>query len=164
MTSMFGLAGSRAARGGGERPPDASVAIRTWSACGACPPTRESWDYGVLAGEKARGKWLRRVPGVSGAASPRGGRSRAPQVTDSLESLGLAAGDTFRFDVATTGGADGGSSVDLLSTDAIRPGWGFDEDSTLDLTYTVAGSTVVPGIGGIAALAGLGLGRRRRNR
>ena len=73
---MFGLAGSRAARGGGERPPDASVAIRTWSACGACPPTRESWDYGVRAGEKARGKWSGRVPGVSGAASPRGGRSR----------------------------------------------------------------------------------------
>ena len=72
----FGLAGSRAARGGGERPPDASVAIRTWSACGACPPTRESWDYGVRAGEKARGKWSGRVPGVSGAASPRGGRSR----------------------------------------------------------------------------------------
>ena len=55
---------------------DASVAIRTWSACGACPPTRESWDYGVRAGEKARGKWSGRVPGVSGAASPRGGRSR----------------------------------------------------------------------------------------
>ena len=72
----FGLAGSRAARGGGERPPDASVAIRTWSACGACRPTRESWDYGVRAGEKARGKWSGRVPGVSGAASPRGGRSR----------------------------------------------------------------------------------------
>ena len=53
-----------------------SVAIRTWSACGACPPTRESWDYGVRAGEKARGKWSGRVPGVSGAASPRGGRSR----------------------------------------------------------------------------------------
>ena len=84
--------------------------------------------------------------------------------TFSLESLGLGIGDTFRFDVATTGGIDGASSVDLLSTDAIRPGWGFDEDSTLDLTYTVAGSTAVPGVGGIAALAGLGLARRRRNR
>ena len=84
--------------------------------------------------------------------------------TFSLESLGLAIGDTFHFDVATTGSSDGSSSVDLLSTSSIRPGWGFDEDSTLDLTYTVAGSTAVPGIGGVAALAGLGLARRRRTR
>jgi hypothetical protein len=84
--------------------------------------------------------------------------------TFSLESLGLAIGDTFHFDVATIGSSDGSSSVDLLSTSSIRPGWGFDEDSTLDLTYTVAGSTAVPGIGGVAALAGLGLARRRRTR
>lgn len=84
--------------------------------------------------------------------------------TFSLESLGLELGDTFHFDVATTGSADGSSSVDLLSTGDIRPGWGFDEDATLDLTYTVAGSTAVPGIGGVAGLAGLGFIRRRRAR
>ena len=84
--------------------------------------------------------------------------------TFSLESLGLAAGDTFHFDIATKGESGVGSSIDLLSTDVIRPGWGFDEDSTLDLTYTVAESTAVPGLAGTAALAGLGLVRRRRTR
>ena len=107
------------------------------------------------------GRWNEKESGTPDLARATSG---TVSWTFSLESLGLAAGDTFRFDVATTGGANGTSSLDLLSTDTIRPGWGFDEDATLDLSYTVAGSTAVPGIGGIAALAGLGLVRRRRTR
>lgn len=107
------------------------------------------------------GRWNQKETGTPDLARAASG---IVSWTFSLESLGLGIGDTFRFDVATTGGIDGASSVDLLSTDVIRPGWGFDEDATLDLTYIVAGSTAVPGIGGIAALAGLGLARRRRTR
>lgn len=107
------------------------------------------------------GRWNQKEAGTPDLARADSG---VVSWTFSLESLGLAVGDTFHFDVATTGTSNGSSSVDLLSTGSIRPGWGFDEDSTLDLTYTVAGSTAVPGVGGIAALAGLGLGRRRRTR
>ena len=42
-----------------------SVAIRTWSAvviesltCGACPPTRESWDCGVARGSRAHAEMV----------------------------------------------------------------------------------------------------------
>ncbi|MDG2021042.1 MAG: hypothetical protein P8J59_03730 [Phycisphaerales bacterium] len=84
--------------------------------------------------------------------------------TFSLASLGLSEGDTFYFDVATTGGSDNDPAIDLLSTDTIQPGWGYNSITGMDLTYTVASSTPVPGIGGIAALAGFGLAGRRRRR
>ena len=76
----------------------------------------------------------------------------------SLASLGLTAGQTIYFDVATSGGgADPG--VDHLSrSDAATPGWG---------TASVAGGflayTTVPTPGAIALLGLAGLaGRRRR--
>jgi hypothetical protein len=84
--------------------------------------------------------------------------------TFSLASLGLSQGDTFYFDVATTGGSNNDPAIDLLSTDVVQPGWGYNSVSGLNLTYTLASSTPVPGIGGLAALAGCGLAGRRRRR
>lgn len=84
--------------------------------------------------------------------------------TFSLASLGLSLGDTFYFDVATISDHDDASGIDLLSMDVIRPGWKDDSISGRNLTYTVASSMPVPGIGGLAALAGFGLIRQRRRR
>jgi len=84
--------------------------------------------------------------------------------TFSLASLGLSQGDTFYFDVATTGRSSNDPAIDFLSTDVIQPGWSDNSVSGLNLTYTVASSTAVPGISGLAALAGCGLAGRRRRR
>jgi hypothetical protein len=76
----------------------------------------------------------------------------------SLASLGLGAGQTFYFDVATSGGgADPG--VDHLSrADQATPGWGTASTAGGFLSYTT-----VPAPGAIALLGLAGLaGRRRR--
>ena len=85
--------------------------------------------------------------------------------TLSLGDLGLNAGDTLSFDVATTGSNMGDPGIDLASTSTVQPGWneGFSQSIT-PLTYTLGSTPVVPGIGGIAALAGFGLAGRRRRR
>ena len=73
--------------------------------------------------------------------------------TVSLAALGLAAGDTFRFDVWTQ--SSGNSVLDALSDGTARS-WNnnaFDTGANY-LTYTVA-AVPEPGTGAFAALAGL---------
>mgnify|MGYP003332994986 CR=1 FL=1 len=93
---------------------------------------------------------------------------RSAQEPDSFEEDGRdafgvasqAVGDVESKPVATD---DPG--IDLASTSTVQPGWGQGTSQSITpLTYTIGGSTpVVPGAGGVAVLAGLGLaGRRRR--
>lgn len=75
-----------------------------------------------------------------------------------LTSLGLAAGQSFFFDVASTGGGDGDPAIDLLSTDVTQPGWG--QGSTIG---TMLEYHVVPAPSVLAAFSVLALvGSRRR--
>lgn len=78
--------------------------------------------------------------------------------TMSLASLGLSAGQTISFDVATSGGgADPG--VDHLSrSDMATPGWGTASLAGGFLSYT---TVPTPGALALLGLAGLA-GRRRR--
>lgn len=76
----------------------------------------------------------------------------------SLASLGLSAGQTFYFDVATSGGG-GDPGVDHLSrSDMATSGWGSPSTSGNFLGYT---TVPAPGAIALLGLAGL-LGRRRR--
>jgi len=57
--------------------------------------------------------------------------------TVSVASLGLTLGDTFKFDVGTTGGGGGDPFVDLASrTDAATSGWSVASTSGHLLSYT----------------------------
>jgi hypothetical protein len=57
--------------------------------------------------------------------------------TVSLASLGLSLGDTFKFDVGTTGGGGGDPFVDVASRgDASTSGWGSASTSGALLSYT----------------------------
>ncbi len=78
--------------------------------------------------------------------------------TVSLSALGLAIGDTFSFDIGTTGGGDGDPAIDLLSTTDIQPGWGNGSTSPMGYSYTVVPA---PGVLALAGLAGLASRRRR---
>ena len=85
--------------------------------------------------------------------------------TWALSALGIGAGDTISFDVATTGGNGGDPGIDLASTSTVQPAWGAGTSQSITpLTYTLPSTPVVPGIGGIFALAGIGLVGRRRTR
>jgi MYXO-CTERM domain-containing protein len=77
----------------------------------------------------------------------------------SLASMGLSAGSTFYFDVATSGGgADPG--VDHLSrSTAATSGWGEASTAGAFLAYTV---TPAPGAVALLGLAGIVGGSRRR--
>ncbi len=79
--------------------------------------------------------------------------------TISLSALGLGVGDTFAFDIATTGGTDGDPAIDLLSTVDVQPGWGNGSFSPMAYSYTVVPT---PGTLAFLGLAGL-RGRRRRD-
>lgn len=79
--------------------------------------------------------------------------------TISLDLLGLAVGDTFAFDIATTGGNDNDPGIDFLSTDVVQAGWGENSTSPMAVSYTVVPA---PGALGLLGLAGLAA-RRRRN-
>ncbi|MBL4809305.1 MAG: hypothetical protein JKY43_04515 [Phycisphaerales bacterium] len=78
----------------------------------------------------------------------------------SLAALGLSVGDTFGFDVATTGGGGGDPGVDMLSlAGEATPDWGTGSTSGAFLSYTVIptpSSLALLGLGGLVA------GRRRR--
>ena len=78
----------------------------------------------------------------------------------SLASLGLSVGDTFGFDVATSGGGDSDPGVDHLSlAGEATPDWGTGSQSGALLSYTVVptpSSLALVGLGGLVA------GRRRR--
>lgn len=81
--------------------------------------------------------------------------------TFSLASLGLSAGDSLLFDVATSGGGDGDSGVDHLSRSTMSTDWWSNPSTAGEfLKYDV----VVPGPGVVALMgvAGLAGGRRRR--
>jgi hypothetical protein len=78
--------------------------------------------------------------------------------TFSLASLGLSAGQTIWFDVATSGGGNDPGVDHLSRSDAATPGWGTASSAGPFLAYTT-----VPAPGAIALLGLAGLaGRRRR--
>jgi len=78
--------------------------------------------------------------------------------TVSLASLGLSAGQTFSFDVGTSGGGND-PAVDLLSrSDVATTGWGSPSVSGAFRTYTV---TPTPGAIALLGLAGIAGSRRR---
>ena len=72
-----------------------------------------------------------------------------------LSGVGLSVGDTFSFDLASTGGGGGDPAIDLLSTDVVQAGWG--KNSTAPMAYSY---TVVP-TPGVLALIGLSNRHRR---
>ena len=78
--------------------------------------------------------------------------------TVSLAWLGVNVGDTFYFDVATSGGGNDPGVDHLSRSNQATPGWGTPSEAGSFLAYTV-----VPAPGAIAlfGLAGLA-GRRRR--
>ena len=77
--------------------------------------------------------------------------------TVSLAALGLSAGQTLYFDIATSGGG-GDPGVDHLSrSDAATPGWGTASTAGAFLAYTT-----VPTPGAIALLGLAGFASRRR--
>lgn len=78
--------------------------------------------------------------------------------TFSLASLGLSAGQTIYFDIATSGGGNDPGVDHLSRSDAATPGWGTASTAGGFLAYTT-----VPAPGAIALLGLAGLaGRRRR--
>jgi len=78
--------------------------------------------------------------------------------TVSLASLGVGAGQTIYFDIATSGGGNDPGVDHLSRSDAATPGWGTASTAGGFLSYTV-----VPTPGAIALLGMAGLvGRRRR--
>lgn len=92
-------------------------------------------------------------PGISGTAA-------GFQVTFVLSRalLGLSDGDTFTFDVITTGGGNDPGVDHLSRLDMSTDGWGTTSVSGNFLSYTVPapGSLALLGLGGLVA------GRRRR--
>ena len=79
--------------------------------------------------------------------------------TVSLASLGLSAGQSFSFDVGTSGGGSGDPAIDLLSrSDVATTGWGSPSVSGAFRTYTV---TPTPGALALLGLAGIAGSRRR---
>lgn len=82
------------------------------------------------------------------------------RIAVSLSSLGLSVGDSFNFDVATSGGGDSDPGVDHLSlAGEATPDWGTGSASGALLSYTVVptpSSLALFGLGGLVA------GRRRR--
>lgn len=77
--------------------------------------------------------------------------------TISLAALGLSLGDTFTFDIGTTGGGDNDPMIDTMGAD-VQPGWGNGSSSNMDLSYTVVPAPGALALLGLAVLAG----RRRR--
>jgi len=78
--------------------------------------------------------------------------------TVSLASLGVNAGDTFYFDIATSGGGNDPGVDHLSRNDPATPGWGTASTSGSFLAYT---TVPTPGALAVLGLAGLA-GRRRR--
>jgi MYXO-CTERM domain-containing protein len=79
--------------------------------------------------------------------------------TMSLASLGLSAGSTMYFDVATSGGGNDPGVDHLSRSDAATPGWGTASTSGNFIAYTV---TPAPGALALLGVAGIVGARRRR--
>jgi hypothetical protein len=77
--------------------------------------------------------------------------------TMSLAALGVNAGDTFYFDIATSGGGNDPGVDHLSRGDAATPGWGTASTSGNFLAYTT-----VPTPGALALLGVAGMISRRR--
>jgi hypothetical protein len=78
--------------------------------------------------------------------------------TVSLAALGVGAGQTIYFDIATSGGGNDPGVDHLSRSDAATPGWG-----TASVAGGFASYTTLPAPGAIALLGLAGLvGRRRR--
>ncbi len=108
-----------------------------------------AWNQTASAGEPALGF------DMSGVGSG------VVRFTVSLAALGLQIGDTFLFDVLTTGNNDSHGGFDHLSRgDQATPGWNDPSTPGAYLSYTVVPAP------GVASLAAVGLagwaGRRRR--
>jgi hypothetical protein len=78
--------------------------------------------------------------------------------TVSLASLGVGAGQTIYFDIATSGGGNDPGVDHLSRSDAATPGWGTASTAGGFLAYT---TVPTPGAIALLGLAGLA-GRRRR--
>ncbi len=76
----------------------------------------------------------------------------------SLASMGLSAGSTFYFDIATSGGGNDPGVDHLSRSDQATPGWGTASTAGAFLSYTV---TPAPGAVALLGVAGL-IGSRRR--
>jgi len=77
----------------------------------------------------------------------------------SLAAMGLSAGRTFYFDVATSGGGNDPGVDHLSRSDQATPGWGTASTAGAFLAYTV---TPAPGAVALLGLAGIAAGGRRR--
>ena len=84
--------------------------------------------------------------------------SNIVKFTVSLAWLGVGLGDTFYFDVATSGGGNDPGVDHLSRSNQATPGWSTPSESGSFLAYTVIPS---PGAVALLGLAGLA-GRRRR--
>ena len=77
------------------------------------------------------------------------------KLTTTLASLGLGLGDTFTFDVFTSGGGGGDAAIDTLSDPNPTMGdWGDSSVSNSTLQYTVVPE---PATLGLLGMAGLGM-------
>lgn len=98
--------------------------------------------------------------GVDIMGSDAGHTSGVQSYAISLAALGLSVGDSFGFDVASTGGTGTDPGVDHLSrSDMSTPDWSVASASGDFLSYTVVptpSSLALLGLGGLVA------GRRRR--
>jgi MYXO-CTERM domain-containing protein len=79
--------------------------------------------------------------------------------TFSLAAMGLSAGETFYFDVATSGGGNDPGVDHLSRSTPATPGWGTASTAGAFLAYTV---TPAPGAVALLGVAGLVGTRRRR--
>ena len=92
------------------------------------------------------------IPGVSASSVT---------LTTTLASLGLSIGDTFTFDVFTSGGGGGDGAIDALSDPSQSiADWGDAYVSNSTLQYTVVPEPATIGLLGIAGV-GMLLVRRK---
>lgn len=133
--------------------------VATWADDGGSGVGGQVWSFG--------GSGWSLDGGVTGDDS--GHATGHQRFSVSLALLGLAAGDSFDFDVVSTGGTGNDPGVDHLSrSDFATSGWGNQSVAGQFLTYTVT-PAVVPlppaAWAGLATLAGLvGVRRLRRGR
>ena len=117
-----------------------------------------SWIDGDVGGGVSRmngsGEWI----GTGGATPMVDWDGDRITYRMALVDLGLELGDTFNFDIGTTGGGDNDPAIDLLSTNVMQPGWGGGSSSPMAYSYTVIPS---PGAFSLVLVCGLRSRRRR---